>query len=253
MRKPLVAGNWKMNGTLNEAQSLVAKILQGMSQIINAEVAICPPFIYLTEIKQQILGSLIKLGAQNCSNQKPGAFTGEIAATMLRDVGCHYVIVGHSERRSLYCEDDKLVANKFAIAHALGLVPILCVGEQLNEREDGITEAVIARQLDAVIAENGIANLGDGVIAYEPVWAIGTGRTATPHQAQEVHAFIRNRIAVHDVEIAKKIRILYGGSVKGSNAAELFAMPDIDGGLIGGASLNAQEFLAISAAAVVHS
>jgi triosephosphate isomerase len=189
------------------------------------------------------------LGAQNVSNEPSGAFTGEVSAAMLKDFGCTYVIVGHSERRSFYGDTDLLVAKKFAAARASGMVPILCVGETLEEREKNITEAVVARQLDAVIELEGAAALGSAVIAYEPVWAIGTGRTATPEQAQEVHAFIRQRVAGHDRDAANKVRILYGGSVKASNAEVLFGQADIDGGLIGGASLNADEFLAICRAA----
>jgi triosephosphate isomerase len=249
MRKPLVAGNWKMNGSHTEAKELVAEILEGMKEVRNAEVVVCPPFVYLTEVGTQLTGSPVALGAQNCSTEQGGAFTGEVAVSMLADVGCRYAIVGHSERRTLYGEEDSIVARKFAAVRAAGLIPILCVGERLEEREAGVTETVVARQLDAVMDAEGATGLGDGIIAYEPIWAIGTGRTATPQQAQEVHAFIRGRVAARDPKVAEKIRILYGGSVKGSNAAELFAMSDIDGGLIGGASLNAQEFLTICAAA----
>ena len=192
-----------------------------------------------------LANSSIAVGAQDVSEQDSGAFTGEVSAPMLKEFGCTCVIVGHSERRALYGEKDDDTARKFAAARKQGLTPILCVGESLEEREQGITEAVVARQLDAVIALEGVTALADAVIAYEPVWAIGTGKTATPQQAQDVHAFIRGKIAVLDASVAEKVQILYGGSVKGSNAAELFAMPDIDGGLIGGASLNAQEFLAI--------
>ncbi|CAK0770802.1 triose-phosphate isomerase [Gammaproteobacteria bacterium] len=249
MRRPLVVGNWKMNGSRAEAKELVAEVLAGLDRVPNAEVVVCPPFVFLTEVSAQLVGSPVGLGAQNCSAEKAGAFTGEVAVTMLADVGGRYVIVGHSERRTLYGEDDAVVAAKFAAVRAAGLVPILCVGERLEEREAGVTEAVVARQLDAVMDLEGVAALAQGVLAYEPVWAIGTGRTASPQQAQEVHAFIRARIAARDPKTAVKVCILYGGSVKGSNAAELFAMPDIDGGLIGGASLNAQEFLTICAAA----
>jgi len=249
MRRPLVVGNWKMNGSRTEAKELVAGVLAGLNRIPNAEVVVCPPFVFLAEVGVQLAGSPIALGAQNCSTEKGGAFTGEVAVAMLADVGSRYIIVGHSERRTLYSEGDAVVAAKFAAVRAAGLVPILCVGERLDEREAGVTEAIVARQLDAVMDMEGVAALTQGVLAYEPVWAIGTGRTASPQQAQEVHAFIRSRIAARDPETARKVRILYGGSVKGSNAAELFSMPDIDGGLIGGASLNAQEFLAICAAA----
>jgi triosephosphate isomerase len=248
MRQRLVAGNWKMNGSLAGARSLVGAILEGVGGL-RCEVAICPPFVYLETVGSLLRGTALALGAQNVSQEDPGAFTGEVAAPMLRDLGCKYVIVGHSERRSLYGEGDALVADKFARALREGLVPILCVGELLEERDSGRTEEVVARQLDAVLAQAGVAALGRGVIAYEPVWAIGTGRTATPEQAQEVHAFIRGRVAGHDAATAERIQILYGGSVKGANAAGLFAMPDIDGGLIGGASLAAQDFLAICRAA----
>lgn len=248
MRQPLVAGNWKMNGSKESIKALLDGILQGMSAVDKTEVAVCPPFVYLQQVADHLQGSAVRWGAQNLSKEAPGAFTGEIAAAMLNDFNCTYAIVGHSERRSLYGETDQLVAEKFAVARKAGLTPILCVGELFEEREAGQTEAVVARQLDAVIALEGVAALGASVVAYEPVWAIGTGKTATPQQAQDVHAFIRARIAEQDAGIAEKIRILYGGSVKGSNAKELFGMADIDGGLIGGASLKAEEFLAICSA-----
>jgi triosephosphate isomerase len=193
--------------------------------------------------------SAIALGAQDVNDQESGAYTGEVAPNMLTDVGCKYAIVGHSERRTLYGESDGFTASKFAAARKAGLVPILCVGELLEEREQGITEQVVARQLDAVIDLEGIAALADAVIAYEPVWAIGTGKTATPDQAQEVHAFIRGKLAGLDGNVAEKTRILYGGSMNAGNAAELLAMADIDGGLIGGASLKPDDFLAIGKAA----
>jgi triosephosphate isomerase len=245
MRRILVAGNWKMNGSSQSIQSLMEGVKQGLSSVKNAEVAVCPPFVYLQQVSALVAGTPIALGAQNVSDQDPGAFTGEVAIDMLRDFNCTYVIVGHSERRAIYKESDELVAKKFAKVQAAGLTPILCVGELLEEREAGQTEAVVKRQLEAVINLQGVASLEKAVIAYEPVWAIGTGKTATPQQAQEVHAFIRALIAQRDAGIAEKVRIQYGGSVKGSNAAELFAMPDIDGGLIGGASLKADDFLAI--------
>ncbi len=248
MRRRLVAGNWKMNGSLASAESLVGAVVAGVTGL-KGEVAICPPFVYISKVGAMLAGSPVALGAQNVSREDPGAFTGEIAAPMLRDVGCKYVIVGHSERRALYGETDALVADKFARVLREGLVPILCVGELLEERDAGRTEEVVARQLDAVIDRVGVAELGKGVIAYEPVWAIGTGRTATPEQAQQVHAFIRGRVASRDAAVASGLRILYGGSVKGANAAGLFAMADIDGGLIGGASLAADDFLAICRAA----
>lgn len=244
-RQPLVAANWKMNGTLASIRPLLHAIRQGLPLDSGVEVAICAPYIYIPEVRQLLEGSQIALGAQNLSEQAAGAYTGEIAAAMLLDFGCKYVIVGHSERRALYHESDQLVADKFVRACGAGLVPILCVGEQLQEREAGVTEEVIARQLDAVIRTAGIASFDRAVIAYEPVWAIGTGRTATPEQAEEVHGFIRLQLARHDDAIADRLRILYGGSVKADNARELFSRPDIDGGLIGGASLVAADFLAI--------
>lgn len=249
MRQPLVAGNWKMNGSLKGATALVEDIKRGLDEVREAEMAICPPFVYLDSVGRLIAGTSMALGAQNVAKEDLGAYTGEIAAPMLNDFGCKYVIVGHSERRNLYGETDTLVAEKFARARQEGLTPILCVGELLEEREAGKTEEVVARQLDAVIEQVGIGGLGDGVIAYEPVWAIGTGKTATPDQAQAVHAFIRRRLASHDEAVADGMRILYGGSVKGANAQDLLAMADIDGGLIGGASLDADEFLAIGRAA----
>jgi len=250
-RRPLVAANWKMNGTLASVRPLLDGILAGMAAGDSGpEVAVCTPYIYIPECQSRLQGTVVVLGAQNVSEHESGAYTGEIAAAMLQDFGCRYVIVGHSERRHLYGESDHQVAEKFAMAVGHGMAPILCVGELLQEREDGDTEAVVAAQLDTVIKEAGIAAFANAVIAYEPVWAIGTGRTASPEQAQEVHAFIRLRLARHDDGIADKIRILYGGSVKADNAADIFSMADIDGGLIGGASLVAGEFLAICQATV---
>jgi triosephosphate isomerase len=250
MRKPIVAGNWKMNGSREDARALVAGIREGISSGVAAEVVICPPFVYLADVAAMLADSDIALGAQNVSQQGNGAYTGEISTGMLCDLGCEYVIVGHSERRTLYGEGDTLVAEKVLAASTAGLKPILCVGELLEEREAGQTEAVVARQLDVLLdSADGLAALQNSVIAYEPVWAIGTGKTATPEQAQEVHAFIRQRVAGRDAALAERIQILYGGSVKGNNAAELFAMADIDGGLIGGASLQVGEFLTICQAA----
>ena len=247
MRKTLVAGNWKLNASIQDTEKLINGVLAGLDGV-SAEVAVCPPFPYLAQAQQLLAGSSVRLGAQNVSDQESGAYTGEVSAAMLKEFGCYYVIVGHSERRSLYAEDDAFVARKFAAARQQGLAPILCVGETLKEREQGVTEKVVARQLDAVIEVEGAAALADGVIAYEPVWAIGTGMTATREQAQEVHAFIRQRIAGRDAAVAEKVQILYGGSVKPDNAAELFAEADIDGGLIGGASLKAEDFLGICSA-----
>ncbi len=248
MRRPIVAGNWKMHGTRSDNARLIEEITSRYPANPAAECIVCPPYVYLQEVGRQLRDSSIFLGAQDVCADPHGAFTGEVSAAMLKDVGCQYVIVGHSERRLLYRESDQLVARKFAGAQAKTLVPILCVGEQLADRETGRTGEVVARQLDAVLDLCGAQTLESAVIAYEPVWAIGTGRNATPEQAQEVHAFIRARIATRDATIAGGTRILYGGSVKASNAAELFAMPDVDGGLIGGASLKADEFLAILAA-----
>ena len=244
-RRSLIAANWKMNGNLASIRPLVQGVLAGVASGCQADVALCAPAIYLAEVSQLLKGSNIALGAQNVSNHESGAYTGEIAAAMLQDYACRYVIVGHSERRNLYGDTDQLVAEKFMRVQAAAMTPILCVGELLNEREAGNTEEVVARQLDTVIKQAGIAAFANAVIAYEPVWAIGTGRTATPEQAQEVHAFIRLRLARHADRIADKIRIQYGGSVKAANAQELFSMADVDGGLIGGASLKADEFLGI--------
>ena len=249
MRRPIVAGNWKMHGSRAENARLIEELLAGCAPQPAALCVICPPFVYLQEAARLLRDSALSLGAQDVSADAQGAFTGEVSAAMLKDVGCEYVIVGHSERRLLYREADQLVARKFGAAHAKGLVPILCVGEQLADRDAGRTQDVVARQLDVVLELCGAGALEQAVVAYEPVWAIGTGRTATPEQAQDVHAFIRARIAARDARIAAATRILYGGSVKAGNAAELFAMPDVDGGLIGGASLKADEFLTILAAA----
>jgi triosephosphate isomerase len=249
MRQPLVAGNWKMNGTRAGVAELLDGVKAGMGDVRTAEVAVCPPFVFIPEAASRLQGTAIAWGGQNLSTHASGAYTGEVAASMLTDFGCKYVIVGHSERRTLYGEDDAVVAEKFEVARKAGLVPIFCVGETLEEREANATEAVVARQLDAVLERFGAQALAAGVIAYEPVWAIGTGRTATPEQAQDVHAFIRGRVAAKDAAVAAGVRILYGGSMKPDNAAELMAKPDIDGGLIGGASLKASDFLAICLAA----
>jgi triosephosphate isomerase len=249
MRKPLVAGNWKMHGSRAENASLVETLLDLLRPESRAEVLICPPFVYLWETGRMLKDTDVALGAQSVCAEPLGAFTGEISGSMLLDVGCRYVLVGHSERRQLYGESDALVARKFLATQAQGLTPVLCVGETLEERESGRTTQVVERQLEAVLSVSGVAALGNAVIAYEPVWAIGTGRTASPEQAQEVHALIRAKVAALDATIAGSVRILYGGSVKASNARELFAMADIDGGLVGGASLKAEEFAQICAAA----
>lgn len=249
MRRKLVAGNWKMNGSLDSIKSLIAGLKNGIGSIQSADVAVCPPVIYLPKVTALVDGTSITVGAQNICDQDGGAYTGEISGAMLNEYGCKYAIVGHSERRALYGETDELVAARYAAARRAGIIPILCVGELLEERENGTTEAVIGRQLDAVLALEGIGSFADAVIAYEPVWAIGTGKTASPQQAQDVHAFIRAKLARLDAGIAEKVVIQYGGSVKGSNAKELFGMPDIDGGLIGGAALDAEDFLKICEAA----
>ena len=249
MRRPMVTGNWKMHGSRAAAARLVGELIARDVGSGDVEVVICPPFTYLAEIGRRLRDTAIGLGAQDVCAEEAGAHTGEISAAMLADVGCRYVIVGHSERRAMYGDADILVARKFVAAQRHGLVPILCVGESLEERERGATHAVVTRQLEAVLGVTGVSGLAASVIAYEPVWAIGTGRTAEPRQAQEVHALIRGRIAEKDARISASLRVLYGGSVKASNAAELFAMADVDGGLIGGASLQADEFGKICAAA----
>ena len=238
-----------MNGSLDSIKPLVEGIKAGLGAVTAAEMAVCPPFVYVAQVAQMLAGTAVAVGAQDVSDQESGAFTGEVAPAMLTDIGCKYVIVGHSERRSLYGESDEFTARKFAAARKACLVPILCVGELLEEREQGITEDVVARQLDAVINLEGVAALGGAVIAYEPVWAIGTGKTASPQQAQDVHAFIRGKLAALDAGVAEKVQILYGGSMNAGNAADLLAMSDIDGGLIGGASLKPDDFLAIGKAA----
>ena len=248
MRQALVAGNWKMNGNRDSAVKLADAVLQASPERASAEVLLCPPFVYLADVARVLKGSGVALGAQDLCAEGNGAFTGEVSGAMLKDFDCRYVIVGHSERRALYGESDAMVARKFMAAQKAGLTPILCVGETLAEREAGTTPAVVGRQLQAVLDAVGIAAFDAAVVAYEPVWAIGTGRTATPDQAQEVHALIRGLLTAEDAKIAVGTRLLYGGSVKASNAAELFRMPDIDGGLVGGASLDAAEFLAICTA-----
>ena len=249
MRQILVAGNWKLNGSLDSVKQLVSGIMAGAGDTGDTRIAVCPPFVYIPLAANLLAGSRIALGSQDVSDQESGAFTGEVSGPMLTDFGCTYAIVGHSERRALYAEDDEFTARKFAAARRAGLTPILCVGETLEEREQGITEAVVARQLDAVVELEGIEAIGAAVIAYEPVWAIGTGKTATPDQAQEVHAFIRGKIAALNADVADGLRILYGGSMNPGNAKDLIGQPDIDGGLIGGASLKAEDFLAICQAA----
>jgi triosephosphate isomerase len=249
MRQVLVAGNWKMNGSRESIRSLLDGVTGGMGDVKSAEVAVCAPAIYIPLVEELLTGSEVAWGGEDLSVHASGAYTGEIAASMLNDFHCKYVIIGHSERRTYHDESDELVAEKYEAAMQAGLIPIFCIGETLEQREQGITNDVVARQVDAVINKLGVAALAKGVIAYEPVWAIGTGKTATPEQAQEVHAFIRSRVAASDASIAEAIQILYGGSMNAANASDLLAQPDIDGGLIGGASLKAEDFLAIAKAA----
>jgi len=249
MRRSLVVGNWKMNGSREKSRALLADILSGLVQFAKADVGVCPPSVYLPDASELLKNSSVLLGSQNVADQDEGAFTGEISALMLNEFGCSLAIVGHSERRMLYGESSALVAARYAKAIQHGLIPILCIGETLAERESDRTFDVIGEQLDAVLCTAGVASLAKAVIAYEPVWAIGTGMTASTEQAQEVHAWIRERIAKLDASVAEKLQILYGGSVKPDNASALFSMPDIDGGLIGGASLDANSFLKICLAA----
>ncbi len=248
MRKKFVAGNWKMHGSLKGNAELLQGVRSGVAGV-TAEVAVCVPYPYLAQVQGLLSGSNVAWGAQDVSEHAQGAYTGEVSAAMLNDFGCRYVIVGHSERRTYYGDTDAIVAAKCEAALKAGLAPILCVGETLDERERNVTAEVVTRQMDAVIARCGIAALAQSVVAYEPVWAIGTGRTATPEQAQEVHSLIRARVARDDAAVAAGLRILYGGSMKPNNAKELMAQPDIDGGLIGGAALVAADFAAICAAA----
>jgi triosephosphate isomerase len=249
MRRPLVAGNWKLNGNRAGNAVLLRALCAGVAGPRQYDVMVCPPFVYLPDSAQALAGSGILLGAQDASGETSGAFTGEVAAAMLRDVGCSSAIVGHSERRTHFGDTDARVVRKFTAVAAAGLAPILCVGETLADRQAGRTEAVVRRQLAAVLEATTAEQFATAIVAYEPVWAIGTGQTATPDQAQEVHALIRSIVASRDARMAAALRILYGGSVKGANAAALFAMPDIDGGLVGGASLDAEDFLRICAAA----
>lgn len=244
-RTKIVAGNWKMHGSLNQNQALLEVVVSETRSMQNASCVVCVPYPYIPQAKSLLQDSHVAWGAQNISQHHQGAYTGEVSAEMLAEFGCQYAIVGHSERRLLFGEGNKVVAEKFKAAQQCLIIPILCLGETLEQRESDEAEQVIARQLDAVIDLLGVEALERSVIAYEPVWAIGTGKTATPQQAQDVHKFIRNRIAMQNERVAEDIRILYGGSVKASNAVELIAMPDIDGGLIGGASLVAAEFISI--------
>lgn len=251
MRQSLVIGNWKMHGSLSVNDKLMTDVLLLLGDKCKTTVVVCPPALYLAEISTKIVDSKISLGAQNvCAESADiGAYTGEISAAMLVDRDVAYVLVGHSERREYYAESNEIIANKFSQAQAVGIIPVLCVGENLQQREQGETLAFIATQIKAVIEKVGIAAFNNAVIAYEPIWAIGTGKTATPEQAQVVHAHIRQIVSEFDEKIAEKLQLIYGGSVKADNAASLFSMKDIDGALVGGASLNAEEFSVICKAA----
>ena len=244
MRKTIVAGNWKMNASKDSVDNLIKDLLTGMDGI-TSEVLVCAPFPYLAQVELLIQGSKVMLGAQNLNTNSSGAYTGEVSADMIKDFGARHVIVGHSERRSLYGETSAMVAEKTKAALNAGLTPLLCIGESIEQRDSGNTEAVIEKQLSAVIELVGIEAFNQIIIAYEPVWAIGTGVTATPEQAQEVHLFIRSLLAKNDESVAQKTPILYGGSMNASNASELISCADIDGGLIGGAALKAEDFLKI--------
>ena len=249
MRRPLVAGNWKMHGT----RASVAELIEGLRQQVlpaDVDVAVFPSSLHIAQVVEGLSGKAVKVGAQDCAAQvEQGALTGELAVSQVADCGCGLVLVGHSERRLILGESDEVIVRKFAAVQAAGLVPVLCVGETREQREANATLGVVGGQLAAVIDALGVEALKNAVVAYEPVWAIGTGLTATPEQAQEVHAAIRAQVAQLDAEVAGELRILYGGSVKAGSAAELFGMQDIDGGLVGGASLNADEFGAICRAA----
>ncbi len=245
MRRPLIVGNWKMNGCASANKALIDGVVAAWKGVHQAEVGVCPSYVYLLDVLKQLENSNIAVGAQDVSSREDGAFTGEVSAAMLADIQCQFVIVGHSERREYFAESDGFVAKKFDVAQKAGLTPILCVGETREQREAGEALLIIAEQLKAVLDLCGRDAFRKAVIAYEPVWAIGTGLTATPEQAQEVHAFIREQLG----QIGQQVRILYGGSVKPDNAAELFAQADIDGALVGGASLKADEFVAICRAA----
>jgi triosephosphate isomerase (TIM) len=245
MRRLLVVGNWKMNGTRSSAESLAKAIIVGLDADDDADIAICVPFVYLADMSLIVNKTPLALGSQNVADKPSGAYTGEVSAAMLKEFGCRYAIVGHSERRTYYGDTDQSVAARFCQAQEQGVIPVLCIGETLEQRKQEQTFEVITTQLDAVLNMASIAAFNNAVIAYEPVWAIGTGLTATDEQAQEAHHFIRNYLAAKDQAVAEKIQILYGGSAKPDNAKGLFAMPDIDGGLIGGASLDAESFLKI--------
>lgn len=245
IRRKLVAGNWKMNGGEASISLLLRQLMIGLSQWLSSDIVVFPSFVHLSLVRDLLKKSQVAYGAQTISQFDDGAYTGEISGSMLKELECDYVLIGHSERRQLFGEMDDVVTKKFQAALKYRLIPVLCVGETREERENHQTEAVVLRQLNAVIEAAGIEAFHQAIIAYEPIWAIGTGLTATPDQAQEVHALVRSHLAQFDKGVAEKTRILYGGSVKGSNAKELFSMPDVDGGLVGGASLKAEEFITI--------
>lgn len=248
-RRPLVAANWKMHGQKAQVETLTQGYIAELAGLGGLDVLVCPAYVFLAQLREAFAGSPLLLGAQDLHQEQEGAYTGEVSGGMLREAGCSHVIVGHSERREYAAESDALVALKFAAAQKQGLIPLLCVGETQSQRENDATAEIVCRQLRAVIESCGIEAFDNAIIAYEPVWAIGTGLTASPQQAQEVHALIRNELAAHEGVDAASVRVLYGGSVKAANAAELFAQPDIDGALVGGASLLADEFAAICRAA----
>jgi len=245
MRRKIVVANWKMHGSLSSNQVLLDGYKQKLSSFSHADFVVCVPYPYLGQAQQALMQSNIAWGAQNLAKFPVGAYTGEVSASMLRDFGAQYVILGHSERSTAYCESSENIADKFMMAKSVGLTPILCVGETLQERESGVMERVIAEQLDYLLGSRGASVFADSIISYEPIWAIGTGLSATPEQAQSMHEFIRNRVASDDAQAAQSLRILYGGSVNPTNAAKLLAMPDVDGGLIGRCSLTVDEFVAI--------
>ncbi|HTS84187.1 MAG TPA: triose-phosphate isomerase [Usitatibacter sp.] len=249
MRSKVVVGNWKLNGSVAGNEALLKALLGGIPRNGTAGCAVCVPYPYLAQARALLEGSPIAWGSQDCSRHEKGAFTGDVSAAMIAEFGARYSIVGHSERRTLFGDTDAIVVEKFGRAKRAGLTPVFCVGETLEEREAGRTESVLARQVDALLDAGGAQRLTGSIVAYEPVWAIGTGKTATSQQAQQAHDFIRRRVAAKDAKVAAQLPLLYGGSVKAANAAELFAMPDVDGGLVGGASLVAEEFVAIWRAA----
>lgn len=252
MRQKLIAANWKMNGNTLQVDALIEALRSKLSnaRFQNSNIVICPSYIYIESVLDKLQGSGLQVGAQDVSSYANGAYTGQISAQMLADIGCKYVIIGHSERRQYCFEDSTVISKKLSASVDFGLTPIFCVGETKSEREQGVTEEVISRQIVSVVEACGIDVFAKATIAYEPIWAIGTGLTATPEQAQAVHAFIRHCLQAYDRELSSKITILYGGSVNAKNASSLFAQQDIDGGLVGGASLNAEEFVQICEAAV---